>query len=112
NMFWDGVFHFFCLLVVLTGVILFWQLLKRKDVHYSGKLLIGGLLSGWGLFNIVEGIIDHHILKLHNVMEFSPNHDTGNYIFLGISVLMIIIGYALVKSVKEMEFKPVDQKHS
>lgn len=95
NMFWDGVFHFFCLLVVLTGIILLWKLLFRKDIDRSGKLLGGGLLVGWGLFNTIEGIIDHHLLKLHNVIEFSPNHDIGNFAFLGISAVMIIIGYVL-----------------
>jgi uncharacterized membrane protein len=95
NMFWDGIFHFFCLIVVLVGIILMWKLLFRKDINHSGRLLTGGLLLGWGLFNIIEGLIDHHLLKLHNVVELSPNHDTGNYIFLGISILMIFLGYWL-----------------
>ncbi|MDB5192268.1 MAG: hypothetical protein JWQ96_1831, partial [Segetibacter sp.] len=72
NMFWDGIFHAFCLVVVLIGVVLLWRLLSRKDVDRSGRLLAGGLLLGWGIFNIIEGVIDHHLLKLHNVMEQSP----------------------------------------
>ena len=96
NMFWDGIFHFFCLIVVLIGVILLWRLMRRQDVNRSGKLLGGGMLLGWGLFNIVEGVIDHHLLKLHNVMELSSDHNTGNFLFLGISVVMLIIGYRLV----------------
>ena len=103
NMFWDGIFHFFCLIVVLVGVILMWKLLSRKNVDRSGKLLSGGLLLGWGLFNIIEGIIDHHLLKLHNVIELSPNHDTGNFIFLGVSIVMIIVGYGLANSRSKYE---------
>jgi uncharacterized membrane protein len=98
NMFWDGIFHAFCLLVVFTGVILLWKLTGRKDVDCSGKLFSGGLLTGWGLFNIVEGIIDHQILKLHNVVENSLNHDTANYIFLGTSVAMILTGNLIMMS--------------
>lgn len=98
NMFWDGIFHFFCLIVVLIGVVLLWKLLWRKDVNRSGKLLGGGLLLGWGLFNIVEGVIDHHMLKLHNVMELVANHAPANYAFLGVSVVMLLIGYVLVNS--------------
>lgn len=101
NMFWDGIFHAFCLIVVLVGVVLLWKLLGRKDIDRSGKLLSGGFLLGWGLFNMVEGIIDHHLLKLHNVMEFSSNHDFANYSFLGLSVVMLIIGYALINSVNK-----------
>ncbi|MCW3079443.1 MAG: hypothetical protein JWR87_873 [Segetibacter sp.] len=98
NMFWDGIFHFFCLIVVLVGVALMWKLLKRNDINNSGKLLTGGLILGWGVFNIVEGVIDHQLLKLHNVMEQSPNHHVANFSFLGISVIMLITGYALVNS--------------
>ncbi len=100
NMFWDGIFHFFCLIVVLIGVVMLWKLLKRNDVNRSGKLLGGGILLGWGLFNIVEGVIDHHILKLHNVIELSPDHSIANYSFIGLSVLMIFIGYLFINRVE------------
>ena len=118
NMFWDGIFHFFCMLVVLTGIILMWKLLFRKDVDRSGKLLGGGLLLGWGLFNIVEGLINHQILKLHNVIELSPNHDIGNYTFLGISAVMLIVGYLIVNQSNEtkstrgkMKYDPGNKKN-
>lgn len=32
NMFWDGIFHFFCWLVVLLGIFLLTKLFFRKDV--------------------------------------------------------------------------------
>ena len=54
-----------------------------------------------GFVNIVEGVIDHQLLKLHNVMEQSANHDIANFTFLGISVLMLLIGYALVNSLSK-----------
>jgi uncharacterized membrane protein len=101
NMFWDGIFHFFTLSVVIVGVVLFWKLLRRKNIDTSGKLFGGGLLLGWGLFNIVEGVINHQILKLHNVMEFSTNHDIGNFIFLGVSLLMLGIGYMIIQGRNE-----------
>ncbi|HEX8460166.1 MAG TPA: DUF2243 domain-containing protein [Segetibacter sp.] len=97
NMFWDGVFHAFCFIVVLIGVVLLWKLIKRKDIDTSGRLFGGGLLSGWSLFNIVEGIIDHHILKLHNVLEYTADHDVANFSFLGGSVVMLIVSYFIVK---------------
>jgi uncharacterized membrane protein len=97
NMFWDGVFHAFTLIVTLIGVILLWKLLKRTDTDRSGRLLAGGMLIGWAVFNIVEGLIDHHILKLHNVREITSSQDAWNYGFLGLSVVMWIIGGAMVR---------------
>lgn len=99
NMFWDGIFHFFCLLVTLTGVIMLWKALIGDNVNRSGYLLSGGFLLGWGSFNIIEGIIDHHLLKLHNVYELGLNHDIANFGFLGFSVILIIIGLYLIKKV-------------
>jgi len=96
-MLWDGIFHAFCFIIVMLGIILLWKLPGKKDINQSGKLLAGGLIAGWGLFNITEGIIDHQLLKLHNVVEFSTNHAIANYSFLGISVLMLIISFVIIK---------------
>jgi uncharacterized membrane protein len=97
NMFWDGVFHAFCLLVVFVGVILFWKLLFKKDIDKSGILLAGGLLFGWGVFNIVEGVIDHQLLKLHNVREITTNPESWNVGFLALSVIMLAAGLFTMK---------------
>ena len=97
NMFWDGIFHAFTLIVTFVGIVLLWKLLYRKDINRSGYLLGGGMLLGWGSFNIVEGIIDHHLLKLHNVKEISSNPEAWNFGFLGLSVVMLLVGYWLTR---------------
>lgn len=96
NMFWDGIFHLFTLIIVIIGTILFWKLLHRKNIDKSGNILAGGLIAGWGLFNIVEGIIDHHLLKIHNVRELTANPEIWNYGFLIISIVMVVVGYRLI----------------
>lgn len=79
NMFWDGIFHAFCLLVVLTGIVLLWKAGRTKNADLSSNVLLGGLLGGWAAFNVVEGVIDHHILELHNVREVADEHWVWNY---------------------------------
>lgn len=88
NMFWDGIFHAFTFLVTLTGIIMLWQLLYKRDLQVSGWLLSGGLLMGWALFNIVEGLANHHILKLHNVKELSTSVNAWNFGFLVFSIIL------------------------
>jgi uncharacterized membrane protein len=100
NMFWDGIFHAFCFIVVLMGVALLWRAATLATALKSGRLLIGGMLSGWAIFNLVEGTIDHHLLKLHNVMEYAPDHDVANFSFLGASFLGLLIGIWLSKTSK------------
>jgi uncharacterized membrane protein len=97
NMFWDGIFHAVAFAVTFVGVIQLWKLLHRTDIDRSGNLFAGGLIAGWGLFNVVEGIFDHHLLKLHNVREVTPDKATWNYGFLIFSVLLLIIGFALAR---------------
>jgi uncharacterized membrane protein len=106
NMFWDGIFHLFCLIVVIIGVVLLWKVSLKKQVDVSGKILVGGLLAGWGIFNIVEGIIDHQILKLHNVKELSPEPEIWNISFLALSILMLIIGFLLINKRAKSFDKP------
>jgi uncharacterized membrane protein len=101
NMFWDGIFHAFTLLFTLTGVILLWKLLHRNDIKRSGNLLAGGMLFGWGLFNLLEGIADHQLLKLHNVREVTLDKQLWNLGFLGLSILFIIVGLLISKRSKD-----------
>jgi uncharacterized membrane protein len=98
NMFWDGIFHAFSLLVTITGILCLLNLFFRTDVIISKKSFMGGLLLGWGIFNIIEGLIDHHLLKLHNVREITDDVGMWNYGFLIASVVMIVLSIFLIKS--------------
>lgn len=100
NMFWDGIFHLFTLITTILGIYLVWRVCKREAMNKSGYLLIGGILIGWGSFNIIEGVINHHVLRLHNVNEYSPNAGIWNYGFLTFSVILILIGLILFKNAK------------
>lgn len=97
NMIWDGVFHAFVWTVTLVGIYLMWSAAYRGNVIPSFKVLIGQLLFGWGLFNLVEGIINHQILGIHYVRQV-PNYSIYNLSFLAIGgVLLILVGLMLMK---------------
>lgn len=95
NMFWDGLFHAFTWFMTAIGVVLLWRAVRRPDVALSTPTLIGAMALGWGVFNLVEGIIDHHILHIHHVIE-SHNHLIWDLTFLGSGVVLILIGTALI----------------
>ncbi|MGD5408148.1 DUF2243 domain-containing protein, partial [Xanthomonas citri pv. citri] len=84
-------------LVTFIGVILLWKLLHRKDINRSGYLLAGGLLTGWGLFNLIEGIIDHQILGLHNVREIIEDPQLWNFGFLAFAIMLLVAGYFIIQ---------------
>lgn len=97
NMFWDGIFHAFCLVVVLIGLYLLLSIMFRHDVVVTKRAFTGSLILGWGIFNLVEGIIDHHLLRLHNVKEISDQVMLWNYGFLAFSIILILLGNVLVR---------------
>lgn len=69
NMVWDGFFHAGVWMLTAIGIALLWRAGRRGDADLSGSLFSGSLLIGWGLFNLVEGVIDHYLLQLHHVYE-------------------------------------------
>src|SRR3954447_9450875 len=70
NMRADGLFHAATWLLVVLGVWMLWRAM-RDGTGGSGQALVGWMLAGWGIFNLVEGIIDHQILGIHHVREGS-----------------------------------------
>jgi uncharacterized membrane protein len=57
NMLWDGLFHAFTWVVTVVGLFLLWSAAKAADDLPSTASFIGTLVLGWGLFNLIEGII-------------------------------------------------------
>jgi uncharacterized membrane protein len=56
----------------VLGLIALWSAARRPDRRWRWRTLVGGMLAGFGGFNLVEGIIDHQILGLHHVNETVP----------------------------------------
>ena len=97
NMFWDGLFHLLTWIMTAIGLWLLWKAGTRRDVPWSGKTFLGALFLGWGLFNLVEGIIDHHILGIHHVVE-RLGVSAFDYAFLLSGVVMIVGGIMAIRS--------------
>lgn len=98
NMYWDGLFHAAVWVLTAVGLAMLWSATGRSDVPHSGRTLLGGLLLGWGLFNVIEGIIDHEVLGLHHVYEYTPNHLPADLGFLAFGLGLLLGGWALVRA--------------
>ncbi|TCZ84676.1 DUF2243 domain-containing protein [Lysobacter sp. N42] len=96
NMVWDGVFHAAVWLVTALGIALLWRAARMPDVLLSGRALVGAMLLGWGLFNVVEGLIDHHLLDLHHVVQvLGPSR--WDFAFLAWGAAMLVAGALLLR---------------
>ena len=97
NMFWDGLFHALTWTMTAVGLSLFWRVARRADVLWSAKAFVGSLFLGWGAFNLIEGLIDHHILHLHHVIE-RLGVSGFDYAFLGSGVIFIAGGVLAIRA--------------
>jgi uncharacterized membrane protein len=104
NMVWDGLFHALTWVMTATGLGMLWHAMGQRDVPHSTRTFLGGLVLGWGLFNFVEGIIDHAILGIHHVVE-NGNHVLWDGVFLASGVAMIAIGAFFIRSDSTQEFR-------
>jgi uncharacterized membrane protein len=105
NMLWDGLFHAATYAFVVTGLVILWRAAHRTHVWWSGRKLVGTVLIGFGLFNLVEGVINHHILQIHHVNETVPPQqwiywDIG---FLIWGAAMLVAGWFIARANK---YKP------
>ena len=99
NTLWDGVFHASTYVFVIIGLMLLWRQGRRTHLWWSGKLLVGTILLGFGAFNLVEGMVDHHLLGIHHVNETVAREqwiywDVG---FLVWGAVMVVIGWMLLR---------------
>lgn len=63
------------------------------------RVLIGSMLTGWalGLFDLVEGIIDHQILGIHHVFPGHPLQFWSDMLFLVGGGVFAMIGGLLFR---------------
>ena len=98
NTLWDGIFHAFTWLAVLTGLaLLYSRVTSARGRLWGSRALWGWVLLGWGVFNLVEGIVDHHVLGIHHVRsgEHQTLWDLG---FLALGALLVLAGWLLQRS--------------
>ena len=96
NMRWDGYFHAGTWLVTLMGVYLLLYDARRGARLPTGRAFTGQLLLGWGVFNVLEGVVDHHVLQLHHVRDLPTHVPLYDWIFLLVGgVLLIVLGWLL-----------------
>lgn len=93
NTFWDGVFHFAVWIVVLAGLL--WLARVRTDAQALGtRRVVGGLLIGWGIFNVIDEIVFHLLLEAHHI-RMVENYQVYDAAYTVLGVLLIASGYLL-----------------
>jgi len=95
NTFADGLFHAATWILLLVGTLLMLRAWRHERLPPTWRSHLGLLLAGWGLFNLVEGLVDHQILGVHHVRDDLGGPLSWDLGFLGLSVVLLAGGWAL-----------------
>jgi len=95
NVMADGLFHAVTWILVFIGVVVLAEVMRAGRPVGLVRRLLGWMAVGWGIFNLVEGTLNHHILQIHRVRPAAADpllYDLG---FLLLGVLLVIAGLAV-----------------
>jgi uncharacterized membrane protein len=91
----DGLFHVATWLMVMAGAVTSLRAWQEGRVAPSWSFHFGLVLAGWGIFNVVEGLVDHQILGVHHVRDDLGAPLSWDLGFLALGVLLVVGGWAL-----------------
>ncbi|HEV2752814.1 MAG TPA: DUF2243 domain-containing protein, partial [Solirubrobacteraceae bacterium] len=94
----DGFFHAATWLLVVGAMLLTVRAWQRRELAPPWRTHAGMLLTGWGVFNLAEGVVAHHILTLHHVRDDLGAPLGWALAFLALGVVLVVAGLGLTRS--------------
>lgn len=94
----DGLFHLATWVLVVVAMALTVTVWRRGDLAPPWRTHVGLLLAGWGVFNVVEGLVDHHLLGIHHVRDDLGAPVGWDLAFIAVGLLLVAAGLALNRS--------------
>ena len=97
----DGFFHVATWICVAAGSWLLYRAWQAGRIAPPWSTHVGLMLAGWGAFNLVEGLVDHHLLGLHHVRDDLGAPLGWDLAFLAFGALLVLAGGALIRRGRE-----------
>ena len=99
----DGLFHVATMVLMVLGIVGLIAAWRQGRPAPSGAFQLGLIVTGWGVFNIVEGAVDHLILGVHHVRDDLGGPLSWDLGFLAFGVLLVAAGTYLIRSARPQE---------
>ncbi len=93
----DGVFHGGMWVLVAAAAILAIRARRNGTLSPGWTFHLGLVLLGWGVFNVVEGLVDHQLLGIHHVRDDLGGPLAWDLGFLALSVALALAGWLLYR---------------
>ena len=89
----DGLFHAFSWFATIGGLFMLANL-KRLNI-FSSSRWVAGMFLGAGIFQLYDGIIQHKIMKIHQI-RYVENVMVYDLIWNILAGLMILVGIVII----------------
>jgi uncharacterized membrane protein len=93
----DGYFDLALWLVLLAGTAMLFRAARSAGPAWKARVLFGAMLAGSGMFNFLEGLVNHQILGIHHVLPGSPHQLLFDMLYLANGAVFFVIGAYLVR---------------
>jgi uncharacterized membrane protein len=96
----DGFFHLATWFLVAGGIAAMLRAWQKGELAPPWRVHVGMALAGWGVFNLVEGLIDHQLLGLHHVRDDLGAPLGWDLGFLAFGALLLAGGLLLARDAR------------
>jgi uncharacterized membrane protein len=91
----DGFFHLGTWAAAVAGMVAALVAWRQGRIAPSWSFHLGLVIAGWGLFNLVEGLVDHQVLGVHHVRDDIGAPLSWDIAFLISGVVLLAGGWLL-----------------
>ena len=95
----DGFFHLATWFLVVGAMLMTVRAWQRGELAPPWRAHFGMLLAGWGVFNLVEGLVDHQLLGIPHVRDDLGAPLGWDLGFLAFGALLVVVGLTLARPV-------------
>lgn len=90
----DGFFHAFGWFITIWGLFMLADVRRRTEVAW--KRWTGAVIAGVGFFQLFDGVIDHKVLRIHQI-RYDVDLLPYDAVWIGSAVLLLLIGVFLLR---------------
>jgi uncharacterized membrane protein len=102
----DGLFHLATWVLVVAAMVMIVRAWQRRELAPPWRVHAGMALAGWGVFNLVEGLIDHQLLGLHHVRDDLGAPLGWDFAFLGLGAALVLVGLRMADGLRTKRPEP------
>ncbi len=97
GLFSDGLLHSAELILLVLGFFMFSELRARRAL--APRFAWAGFFLGMGGFQLFDGIVDHKVLRLHQV-RYVDNLLPYDLAWNGAALMLLAVGFALLRAAR------------